>query len=125
MNNDLWLGLGLANFIMKFVNNLPVAMAQNDLIDKLALLNNRISGVFDESSTTVKIGSEVKSNFGTGKVVKINDNGIAVALDKWESVGIENAPKLVVDVSSLTLKKSVSTTPSSNNNNKDKNHNES
>ena len=100
-------------------------MAENDVIDKLALLNNRISGVFDESSTTVKVGSEVKSNFGTGKVVKINDNGIAVALDKWESVGIENAPKLVVDVSSLTLKKSVSTTPSSNNNNKDKNHNES
>jgi hypothetical protein len=99
-------------------------MAQNDLIDKLALLNNRISGVFDESSTTVKIGSEVTSNFGTGKVVKINDNGIAVALDKWESVGIENAPKLVVDVSSLTLKKSVSTTPS-NNSNSNNNHNES
>lgn len=89
-------------------------MSVTDVTDKLALLNTRISGIFE--STTVKIGDDVKSDFGTGKVVTINDNGIAIALDKWTSVGID-APKLVVGVSTLTLKK----TSASHNNNDESN----
>lgn len=80
-------------------------MSVPEVTEKLALLNTRISGVF--SATTVKPGDDVKSDFGPGKVVAIKDTGVAIALEKWTSVGID-APALVVGVHTLTMKKSAS-----------------
>lgn len=80
-------------------------MSVDDVTDKLALLNSRISGVF--SAVTVKVGDDVQSDFGTGKVTCIKDSGVGIALDKWTSVGVD-APQLFVNVATITLKKPTS-----------------